>query len=140
MINKEGIKILSQKAFMGFGEERRSSKLFALVVEDEKPISNLIRTWLEIKGYEVIIANNGKEAIDLLKNNNFSIITTDIKMPIMDGVEFISKIKSNPSTYHIPVVVVSIVDKSDIGNFFADAYLKKPFDGLDLLEVIENLV
>lgn len=134
------IKILSQKVSSIQLRGRSRDQNLALVVEDEKPISNLIKTWLEIKGFNVLIANNGREAIDLMRDNSFTIITTDIKMPEMNGVEFISKIKSNPNTYNIPVVVVSIVDKSDLGNFFADAYLKKPFDGLDLLNVVENLV
>jgi CheY-like chemotaxis protein len=111
----------------------------ALVVDDDDNIAKLIRSWLEIKGFNVFTANNGSKAIELLEEHKFCLITTDIVMPELDGTQLINYVKSNPELYHIPIIVLSILDKSDLGNFFADAYIKKPFDGFDLLKVVDEI-
>jgi CheY-like chemotaxis protein len=111
-----------------------------LVVEDDENIAKLIKSWLEIRGFKVSVACDGSKAIDLLEKFRFCLVTTDILMPEIDGVQLINYIKSNPYTHSIPVIVLSIVDKSDLGNFFADAYIKKPFDGFDLLKVVDELM
>ena len=112
---------------------------YALVVDDDENIAKLIKSWLEIKGFVVHTASNGNKALDLLDRYRFSIMTTDIVMPGFDGVQLINYVKSSPNLYDMPVIVLSIVDKSDIGNFFADAYIKKPFDGFDFLKTVDEL-
>lgn len=120
--------------------KKKSKDLTALVVDDDINISKLIKSWLEVKGFVVFVANNGLDAVKLLENDSFDLITTDILMPEFDGIKLINYIKSNPNLYNIPVIVLSILDKSDIGNFFADAYIKKPFDGFDLLKTVDELM
>jgi CheY-like chemotaxis protein len=129
------------------GASRLSSSKTALVVEDELNISRLIKTWLEIKGFSVVVANNASEALEILDKKKkempshpFNVITTDVVMPGMNGITFVNKVKSDPKTYKIPIVVLSIIDKNELGNFFADAYVKKPFDGFEFLKTVDDLM
>jgi CheY-like chemotaxis protein len=66
-------------------------------------------------------------------------MTTDVVMTGIDGIQLVNYVKSSPLLYDMPVIVLSILDKSDLGNFFADAYIKKPFDGFDLLKAVDDL-
>lgn len=112
---------------------------YALVVEDDENIAKLVKSWLEIKGFVVHTASDGAKAMDLLDKYRFCIMTTDIVMPGFDGIQLINYVKSSPTLYDMPVIVLSILDKSDLGNFFADAYIKKPFDGFDFLKTVDEL-
>ena len=78
-----------------------------LVVDDEKFIRQGIKYMLEedIKDIQVIVANNGFEALDRMLNHNVDIIITDIKMPIMDGITLISEIRKKYAD--VPIFVLS---------------------------------
>ena len=101
-----------------------------LLVEDNTEMRNFLREQLE--NYFVIdTAENGKEALDLLKDNNYDIIVTDIMMPEMDGYEFCKAVKSNVELSHIPVIFLTA--KNDLESKVAalkcggEAYIEKPF-------------
>lgn len=78
-----------------------------LIVEDDKMISRLYKKALELSGYQVVLANNGKEGLDRLKENSPDLILLDIMMPVMNGMEFLKSIKENSKTKKIPVVVLT---------------------------------
>jgi len=78
-----------------------------LVVDDADFIRRLISIILTIDGYTVIEADNGKEALDILGKTRVDIIITDLNMPVMDGIELVSVMRSEPAYKHIPVVMLT---------------------------------
>jgi CheY-like chemotaxis protein len=79
----------------------------ALVVDDSMLIRHTVCRFLEQRGFEVQSATNGSEALDLLQNLHPTLIITDLRMPKMDGHEFITAVKSDPRTAAIPIVVLA---------------------------------
>jgi CheY-like chemotaxis protein len=77
-----------------------------LVVDDEPNIQRLVRFHLEHKGYKVLLAGNGQEALRLLERRLVNVILTDIMMPIMDGFVFLAELQQNSKLASIPVIVM----------------------------------
>jgi len=75
-----------------------------LVVEDEQTVRENLCDLLMMKDYQVLYAGNGVEALDVLKNFKVDLIITDIMMPVMDGIEFLNKLKENEDLKTIPVM------------------------------------
>ncbi|MEG0107680.1 MAG: response regulator transcription factor [Lachnospiraceae bacterium] len=105
-----------------------------LVVEDDKPVKNLITTTLEIQKYKYFEANNGVQALAQAVSNKPDIILLDLGLPDMDGVDIIKKIRSWSM---VPIIVVSArsedKDKIEALDAGADDYLTKPFSVDELL-------
>ena len=113
-----------------------------LLVEDEENIRDVVKLNLEMEGYEVIEADNGKEALRLYKGQHFDLIILDVMMPEMNGFEVCEQIRlSNTS---IPVIFLTAKDGAQdriIGlKKGADDYLTKPFTLEELLLRIQNLL
>jgi DNA-binding response OmpR family regulator len=83
-----------------------------LVVDDEKSIRDLLNKFLEREGYEVILASNGEEAIELAERENPHLILLDIMMPGLDGIETCRRLKANKITQSIPVIMASAVTET----------------------------
>lgn len=114
-----------------------------LVVEDNPDLLDVISDIIG-KVYNVTTAFNGKEGFVLAKAQPPDIIVSDILMPVMDGMQMCMEIKKNPSTCHIPIILLTALDSQettlkcfDIG---ADAYITKPFNEFLLLSQIKNLI
>jgi len=114
-----------------------------LVVEDNPDLLDVISDIIG-KAYNVTTAFNGKEGMVQAKAQPPDIIVSDILMPVMDGIQMCTEIKKNPSTCHIPVILLTALDSQettlkcfDIG---ADAYITKPFNEFLLLSQIKNLI
>lgn len=112
-----------------------------LVVDDEAMIRNFLRTCLIKWGYEVKEAGDGVEALEQLKNDQFDLLIFDILMPNMDGWQLLKKVRSDPETKDIPVIVLSARDEDsdmlkgyDLG---ANYYITKPFSSAQLLYGIQ---
>lgn len=110
-----------------------------LLVDDTFENLELVSSYLESEGYEVMLAGNGSEALEILQKRSVSLIISDIMMPKMGGFEFIEKFRKRPSSEYIPIIVLSGADKestemiaSELG---ADGYLPKPVS-LDLLQKV----
>ena len=88
--------------------------VYALVVEDEEDIRNLLVEQLEDKGCEVRKADNGAVALQRVRDQTPDIIFVDVNMPVMDGFLFISELQENPETFEIPVVVVTAIDIPEV--------------------------
>ena len=84
-----------------------STPKIALVVDDSMLIRHTVCRFLEERGFIVEAATNGLEALELLATLEPDIIITDIQMPRMSGVEFISAVKNDPRTAQIPIVALS---------------------------------
>ena len=105
----------------------------ALVVDDSKAIRQIERRYLEELGFEVLEAENGKEALEVLKEHpDISLILLDWYMPVMNGYEFLKTLRANPQYQEIKVMMVTTENqqKSVIDAIMAGAneYIMKPFD------------
>ncbi len=113
-----------------------------LVVEDEPDIQNMLKIRLDHLGYETIIANHGKEGLDLVAQENPDLIISDILMPVMDGFEFYRNLKTKRETAQIPVIILTA--KGQYRDTFmvlgADSFVAKPFDPDDLIFKINKLL
>lgn len=106
-----------------------------LIVEDQHDMRHYISK--ELSGiYNVLEARNGKEAIEVLKQNTVHIIISDVMMPVMDGFEFCNYVKNNLNYSHIPFIILTaqynLQSRLEGLNNGADAYIEKPFS-IDLL-------
>ena len=115
----------------------------ALLVEDDVEMGDFLSKCLK-KNHSTLRAFNGKEALDLLRNNTVNIIVSDVMMPEMDGLELTEIVKSNLEFSHIPVILLTakanVQSKVEGLETGADAYIEKPFS-IDVLEAqIDNLL
>jgi CheY-like chemotaxis protein len=111
-----------------------------LIIEDDESIRTMIASVLEIEGYSISAASNGKHAIDIIsKGPTPDIILLDMMMPVMNGWDFLDFIRSNAATAKIPIVVVSAY--SEIAKSVKpQAVVPKPVQLKSLLSAIEKLV
>ncbi|QUH28087.1 response regulator transcription factor [Vallitalea guaymasensis] len=105
-----------------------------LVAEDNCEISKVIKLYLEVEGYEVLIADNGLDGLSLVKENKIDLAILDIMMPKMDGYELTREIRK---ISNIPVLILSAknedIDKILGLNMGADDYITKPFNPLEIV-------
>lgn len=111
-----------------------------LIVEDELPISNLIKLNLDMGQYKSKQAFNGEEALRLIEKENFDLILLDIMLPKVDGFTLFEKVKPKG----IPIIFLtarsSVTDKVYGLRLGADDYITKPFEGIELLARIDNVL
>lgn len=114
-----------------------------LVAEDDPELSNLLFKLLS-EQYDVSLAKNGKQALELIQNNRIDLLVSDIMMPEMDGLTLCRTMKTDILTSHIPVILLTA--KTDIENRIeglemgADSYIPKPFHPKHLFVRIEKLL
>jgi len=114
-----------------------------LVVEDDTHLLEGIRTVLELDGYAVETAENGKQALDLLHSDHPlpELIVSDIMMPLMSGIELLSEVRKQREWVKIPFIFLTArSERSDVQRgkqLGVDDYLIKPFDAPDLLIAVE---
>ena len=116
-----------------------------LIVEDERDIVTILSLAIEKEGYEVVEAYDGLDAIDKIEKEHPDLILLDIMMPQLDGNTVNLKLKNNPATAAIPVIVMSGRgggrDNSVLQQEMqVTAYLEKPFAVSDLIEKIKELL
>ncbi len=110
-----------------------------LVVDDEKNILKLYKTEFEDEGYTVLTAGSGAEALELFEKEPPDIVTLDIFMPGMDGIEVLRKMKEINS--QVPVVMLTAYDyKDDFGVWSSDAYVVKSYDPTELKAIVKRLM
>ena len=114
-----------------------------LVVDDDAVIRQLIVVNLELEGYEVHTAEDGQDALDKIKQVDPKVVTLDIMMPRLDGWETAARLRADPETAHVKVVLLSArAQEADLRRghgIGVDAYLTKPFDPDDLVETVRRL-
>jgi len=115
--------------------------IIVLVVDDLFPNLYLMEAILEDVGYKTLTASTGKEALEKVEQELPDLVLLDIMIPDMNGIEILERIKANPKTSKIPVIMVSALRELDI---FIDAlsrgavdYIKKPIEQKILLTKIE---
>ena len=105
-----------------------------LVVDDDRVNRMLLSSALTSAGHDVLNAENGRQALDLLRTNPVDVVLLDIVMPELDGIETLEQIRSDPALREVPVIMISALDDYDsvvhciaLG---AEDYLPKPFDSV----------
>ena len=115
-----------------------------LYVEDAEVIRDTIARLLEVYGYKVAYARNGKEGVEMAQQWKPDLVLMDLRMPIMDGYKAINEIKFNPQTRHIPIFVVSAwsskKERDQARLAGADEFFVKPPDLNRLIEAIDIAV
>lgn len=121
-------------------EEKRKGRI--LLVEDTDVIISLIKDYLTFKGYEVIVANNGREGISLAKEKQPDIILMDVMMPIMDGVEATKQIRAEKKLRQPPIIALTALamhgDRERCLEAGMTDYMSKPVKLNELTEMIEK--
>lgn len=115
-----------------------------LVVDDIPANVKLLDARLRAEYFDVVTASNGLDALEICENGKIDLVLLDVMMPGMDGFEVCRKLKADPSTMHIPVVMVTALDDIadrvrglDVG---ADDFLTKPVRDLQLMTRVKSLV
>lgn len=112
-----------------------------LVVDDTKNIRNLLTTCLEIEGYEVMTANSGKQALDLLQNSKFALVFLDIKLPELIGTEVLRQMRR--AGIKTPVIIMTafatVKNAVECTKLGAVAYLQKPFTAEKVRHVLREI-
>lgn len=116
-----------------------------LVVEDVPHILELLAVTLRFKGYPVVTATNGQEALEEIEKERPALVITDILMPKMDGFALVQRLRTNPTTNHIPVIILSATyvtqeDKQFALSLGAAKFLEKPVDTEDFLLTIAEIL
>ena len=115
-----------------------------LVVEDNERNRKLVRIILHSKGYELIEAATGEEAILHLKNGKPDLILLDIQLPHMDGLKLTKIIRDNEDTKDIPIIALTAYamkgDRERILGAGCDDYISKPIDTRQLPVIVEKII
>lgn len=131
------LKRLSPKA-------RQQKAVRILYVEDAAVIRDTIARLLELNGYKVGYAKNGKEGVEMALTWNPDVILMDLRMPVMDGYNAIEEIKHNPKTKHLPIFVISAwssrKERTQAMLAGADDFFVKPPDLKRLMNTINKAV
>ena len=112
-----------------------------LLIDDDPNLILLVKDYLEFRGYEVITAENGREALDVLEQDLPDMIICDVMMPEMDGYTFVNHVRQNERTSWIPILFLSAKGQSQDRvkglNIGADVYMVKPFEPEELVAQVE---
>lgn len=120
-------------------------KGYLLIVEDVPDILALLVATLKFKGYNVVTATNGEEALEIIHKEHPALIVTDILMPKMDGFSLVHRLRLDPSTRDIPVVFLSATyvapeDKEFAHTIGVTRFIEKPVDMDRFFPVIDGLL
>ena len=113
-----------------------------LLVEDDKALRRYLEVTLERAGYEVVSAGDGLEAMKLALSTSVDLVITDAMMPNLSGHELCRFLRNSPKLSHIPIVLLSGLERKDAGaeSVLADAFLAKPVGAEKLRECVSGLL
>lgn len=115
-----------------------------LLVDDEPGLREAVKAYLEDSGFAVHVANNARDAWQLLEKTTPDLVISDIMMPQVSGYEFLKQMREDVRFLNLPVVFLTAKgmtkDRIEGYNAGCDAYLSKPFDPDELVAITENLI
>lgn len=118
-----------------------------LLIDDDPDFVEAVKVIVEKGGYEVTVAYDGQEGLEAVEKDKPDLIVLDVMMPVMNGHEACAKLKGNPETAEIPVILLTAVadrvttstyTHRDMLESEAEDYMPKPVEPKELLELIEN--
>lgn len=113
-----------------------------MLVDDDPNLILLVKDYLEFRGYEVMTAGNGREALEILENTVPDLLICDVMMPEMDGYTLVQTVREDPRISWLPVLFLSAKGQSQDRvkglNTGADVYLVKPFEPEELVAQVES--
>jgi two-component system chemotaxis response regulator CheY len=102
-----------------------------LVVDDSATVRKFVSVSLSMKGYRVVTASDGMDALEKLPQENVELVVTDLNMPTMDGFELIKTLRENPQYENIPIVILTSLSdefsKETGAKLKVQSFLQKPF-------------
>ena len=134
------------------GEERRAAPAYTpgpdadtvLIIEDNDEVRDFIRATLQVDGYRLLLAPDGRTGLALAQAEVPDLVVSDVMMPGLDGYEVCQALKTNPATSHIPVVLLTAKSAPDAKleglETGADSFLAKPFNPRELRAQVRNLL
>ena len=115
-----------------------------LVVDDDPVILELLRINFEIEGFEVLSAADGQEGLERARADRPDVVLSDVMMPRLDGLQLLVKLRDDPATAGVPVVLLSAkAQNAEVQRGLAlgaDDYVTKPFDPLELIERVNAVL
>ncbi len=115
-----------------------------LVVDDSASMRQLVSFTIKDAGYDVLVAENGKDAVGKLGGKKVDMVITDLNMPEMDGIEFIRKLRSMPEYKFVPIVMLTTESqegkKQEGKQAGASGWIVKPFQPDQLMDVVKKFV
>ena len=116
--------------------------LRVLLVEDDRSLRRYLEVVLRRKGYEVIVAVDGLEAMRVTLTTPVDLVVTDAIMPNLNGYELVRFLRNTPQLSHLPIVLLSALELKESKNedHKADVYLSKPVSPEDLIACLEKLM
>jgi two-component system chemotaxis response regulator CheY len=127
----------------GKREESTMAKRF-LIVDDSASMRQLVSSTIKDAGYDVVVAENGKDALGRLAGEKVDMVITDLNMPEMDGIELIKKLRTMPDYKFAPIVMLTTeaqeTQKQEGKQAGASGWIVKPFSPEQLLDVVRKFV
>lgn len=115
-----------------------------LVVDDEAQIVRLLSLRLQANNYDVVVAYDGYQCVQMTQEENPDLILLDIKMPLGGGIKAFETLRKNTSTENIPVIFItafpSVEIKKQVIDMGAEGFIAKPFSSEELLEKIRSII
>ncbi|MCK5119045.1 MAG: response regulator [Candidatus Latescibacteria bacterium] len=123
-------------------EKRRPGHI--LIVDDDPTLLDMVRTFLTDEGYKTATCKNGTEALERIASGGLDLVILDLKLPDVDGYEICKKIRRDPDTEHLPIIMLTgyttVEDKIRGIEGGADDYITKPFNLSELKARIEMVL
>lgn len=114
-----------------------------LLVDDDPLLLDVLTTVLDLEDFEVVAAADGDTALDIAAEQPIDLVVCDVRMPGTDGIEVCRRIRSDPATKDVPVILLTARDTEEgrrAGEAAGcNAYVTKPFSPLELLEILRSL-
>src|SRR3954449_11657781 len=114
-----------------------------LVVEDEFGIAEVLASALTDSGYDVLIAINGKQGLERLKESHPELVLVDFMMPVLDGPAMVRAMRTDPKARAIPIIVMSSLPESAIAEAVSGMYngfIRKPFRLRIVIEMVNRVL
>ena len=115
-----------------------------LIVDDDKTTRKLLSMFLKGKGYEVVTAENGLDALEKLGTESVNLVVSDMNMPYMDGIELTKTVRADNNLKDIPIVMVTTeaddAEKEKAFEAGVDDYLVKPTNADQISESIKRII
>ena len=123
----------------------KMKKKTIMIIDDEANLIKLVTDVLETEKYEVISCTNGVDALKLLDSVKPDLVILDIMMPYMSGMEVLQKIRENPQTKDLTVILLTVVPKGEISleemkRLGVEQFISKPFEIEQLVKIINKIL